>query len=109
VGAWGRSCGPVECRTGRAEEWARGLEIPLPVEQWLHGLVCSASYSVHKSWCGEAFHELGVQSAEVLAIPGALPQPSVSPASQKSIWFTELMQSVAVSQSPSWIQSMQNF
>jgi hypothetical protein len=44
-----------------------------------------------------------VQSADVSALPGALPPPSVSLASQQSPSFTELMWSAAVSQSPSWI------
>jgi hypothetical protein len=87
---------------------ARGLEIPLHIEQqflrpmW-RDLVCSASCSFSVLWCGEAFCELGVQSADVAALPGALPQPSVSPASQQSLWITKLMQSATVSQSPSWI------
>jgi hypothetical protein len=34
------------------------------------GLAGGCSFS--KSWCGEAFHELGVQSANVSALPGAL-------------------------------------
>jgi hypothetical protein len=41
----------------------------------------TCSFSV--SLCGEAFHKLGVQGAEVSALPGALPQSSVSPASQQ--------------------------
>jgi hypothetical protein len=67
------------------------------------GLACSAAWSFSKLWCGEVFHEQGIQSADVSELPCALPQPSVSPASQQSPWFMELMQSVAVSQSPSWI------
>jgi hypothetical protein len=62
--------------------------------------VCSAGYSFSISWCGEAFLEVGVQSADVLALPGALPQSSVSPASQQSPWVTEVRRSVAVSWSP---------
>jgi hypothetical protein len=97
------ACGP-----GRAEEWNQGSEIPLSVEQPLcrpmeWGLVCSAGFSFSKSWSREAFQELGVQSADVSIHPGALPQQSVSPASQQSPWFTELTQSAAMSQSPSWI------
>jgi hypothetical protein len=80
-------------------------EIQQCVEQWLHqpmeqGLACSTSYSFSKLWCGEAFHELGAQSADVSALPGALPQSSVSPASQQSPWIRK---SVAVSGSPSCI------
>jgi hypothetical protein len=48
-------------------------------------LVCSTGYSFSVWWCGEAFHELGVQSADVSALPGVLPQSSVSPASVKFI------------------------
>jgi hypothetical protein len=69
VGVWGRSSG-----TGRAEEQARELEIPWPMEQWLcgpmgQGLVCSSDCSFSKSWYGDAFHKPGVQSS------GPLPQP----------------------------------
>jgi hypothetical protein len=35
------------------------------------------------SWCGEAFHRLVFQDAEVSALPCALPQPSMSSASQQ--------------------------
>jgi hypothetical protein len=95
---------------GGAEERAHVSEIPWPMEQHLHGptgqgLACSTVCSFSKSWHGEAFHKLGVQSADVSALPGAFPQPSMSPASQLSPWFTELMQSAAVSQSPSWIKT----
>jgi hypothetical protein len=84
VGLRGGSLG--ECSPGGAEEWAHGSEIPWPAEQQLCGpmgrdLVCSTGYSFSISWHGEAFHKLGVQSADVSALPGALPQPSVSPAS----------------------------
>jgi hypothetical protein len=93
---------------GRAEEQAQGLEILRPAEQQLcgpmgQGLVCSASYSFSILWCEEAFHKLGVQSADVSALSPSLPQPSVSSASQQSSWFMELRKSVAASQSPSWI------
>jgi hypothetical protein len=55
------------------------------------GLVCSASYYFSKLWHGEVFHELGVQNADVSALPGALAQPIVSTASLESPWFRELM------------------
>jgi hypothetical protein len=89
VEAWGRLCGPVKPGPGGAEEWAGGSEIPQHAEQWLcgpmgQGLVCRTGCSFSLSWHGEAFHELGVQSAKVSALPGALPQPSLSPASQQS-------------------------
>jgi hypothetical protein len=45
------------------------------------GLGMHACYSFGISWPGEAFHELGVQSADVSALPGVLPQSSVSPVS----------------------------
>jgi hypothetical protein len=85
-----------------------GVSPKITAEQWLcgpmwWGLACSAGYSFTILWCGEAFHELGVQSADVSALPCVLPQPSVSPAPQQSPWFTELRRSAAVSQSPSWI------
>jgi hypothetical protein len=82
--------------SGGAEEQARGSEILCgPMEQ---GLACSAGYSFSMSLCGEAFHELEVQSADISALAGALLQPSVSPASQQSTWITELLQSAALSQ-----------
>jgi hypothetical protein len=93
---------------GEAEDQAQGSEIPWPAEQWLRGpiwwgLACSTStgYSFSILCLGKAFHELGVQSADVSALPGALPQPRVSPASQQSPWSTELRRSAAVSLS--WI------
>jgi hypothetical protein len=57
---------------------AGGSEIPGHVEQWLPGhigqsLVCSPCYSFSILWLGEDFHELGVQSADVSALSGALP------------------------------------
>jgi hypothetical protein len=90
-----------ECGPRGTEKWAQGLEIPWPAEQWLlrpmwGGLVCSTGCSFSKSWHG-------VQSADVSALPGALPHPRVSPSSQQSPRFTELRRSAAVSQSPSWI------
>jgi hypothetical protein len=113
---WQRSCGSEGWELGDqgpsgAEEQAQESEIPWLVEQWLcgptgRGLECSASYSFSIWWCGEAVHELGVQSADVSALPCALPQPSVSPASQQSPWFRELRRSAAVSQSPSWISQL---
>jgi hypothetical protein len=53
---------------------AGGLEIPQHSEQQLcgpigQGLVCSACYSFSISWPGEASQELGVQSADVSALP----------------------------------------
>jgi hypothetical protein len=52
---------------------------------------------------GNHLYELGVQSADVSALPGALPQSSMSLDSQQSPWFRELRRSAAVSQMPSWI------
>jgi hypothetical protein len=106
VGLRGGSLG--EHGPGGAEDWAQILEIPRAAEQWLcgpreWGLVCRASYSFSISWHGEAFLELGVQSADVSALPGASPQPSVSPVSQQSPWFTELSRFSAVSKFSSWI------
>jgi hypothetical protein len=65
--------------------------------------MCSPSCSVSKSWHGEAFDKLGVQSPEVSALHGALCQPSVSSVSQQSPWFMELTWSAGASQSPPWI------
>jgi hypothetical protein len=108
VGVWGSTAlVGLRCRAG-------GLEIPQHAEQQLHGpmewgLACSPGYSFSISWHGEAFHELGVQGADVSALSGALPQLSVSPAFQQSPWITEVRRSVAVSQSPSWISSVIDF
>jgi hypothetical protein len=52
-------------------------------------------------WCGEDFHELGVQGVEVLTVLCASPLPSMAPESQQGLWFMELMLSASVSQSPS--------
>jgi hypothetical protein len=83
VGVWGSMA------LARLRSRAGGLEIPWHVEQQLcgpmgQGLVCSTVCSFSILWCGEAFHELGVQSAYVSALPGALPQSYVSPPSQQS-------------------------
>jgi hypothetical protein len=77
-----------------------GLQLRGPTGQ---GLACSTGYSFSKSWHGEAFHELVVQSADVSALLCALPQSRVSPASQQSPWIMEVRRSVDVSWSPSWI------
>jgi hypothetical protein len=109
VGLWSmglaeivQACGLQACWAWGVEAWGRLWELQLhrPMGQ---GLACSTGYCVRKSWHGEAFHKLGVQSAEVLALPGALPQPIVFPASQQGPWFTDLVGSAAVSQLPSWI------
>jgi hypothetical protein len=102
----GLMCGSLRTGPGEAEDQAQGSEIPRPAEQWLRGpmgwgLTGSTGYSFSILWPGEAFHELGVQSVDVSALPGALPQPRVSPASQQSPWSTELRRSAAVSLS--WI------
>jgi uncharacterized membrane protein YqaE (UPF0057 family) len=57
-------------------------------------------------WPGEAFHGLGVQNVEVLILLAALFLPSVASASQRGFGVTELMLSVSVPQSPSWICSI---
>jgi hypothetical protein len=58
-----------------------------------------AGLKVTGLWSGdhEAFHKLGVQSADVSVLPDALPQPGLSPASQQTPWISELMRSAAVS------------
>jgi hypothetical protein len=42
------------------------------------------AYSCSALWGGEDFRRLGFQGAKVSALPCALPQPRVSPASQQS-------------------------
>jgi hypothetical protein len=78
--------------------------VAAPWAYWVEA--CWASCSFSESSCGKAFHELGVQSVEFSALPGALPQPNMSPVSQQYSWFMQLTQSVAMSQSPSWILSI---
>jgi hypothetical protein len=87
AGLWGRSLqsrGLVGLQ-GRvlAVQWSGGpvgWGCGRPMGQRPSGqLPCSFS----KSWCGKAFHELGSQGAEVSALPVALPQLNVSPASQQ--------------------------
>jgi hypothetical protein len=66
------------------------------------GVACSICPSFSVWLCGEASHKLGVQSADVSALPGVLPQSSMSPASCQSPWITEVRRSVVVFWSPSW-------
>jgi hypothetical protein len=72
---------------------------------WAYGAGLGVQHQLFfsKLWRGEAFHKLGVQSADVSALSGALPQPSVFPASQQSSWIRELTRSAAMSQLPSCI------
>jgi hypothetical protein len=59
----------VDCRPGGDE--VQGLE-----QQRFHGLLSSGSGGLwgRAWWGGEDFTELGIQSAEVSAVPDALPQ-----------------------------------
>jgi hypothetical protein len=57
------------------------------------GLESSTCYSFSIWWGGEASHKLGVQSADVSALPDVFPQSSVSPASYQSPWITEVRRS----------------
>jgi hypothetical protein len=87
---------------------AGGSEITQHAEPLLHGpmwlgLACSACYSFSIWWLGELFHEVGVQSADIPALPDALPQSCVSPASYQSPWITGVRRFLAVFWSPSWI------
>jgi hypothetical protein len=85
---WGRD--PAEQRSG-GPTWSWGIVGMRgggPAERssgwWAYGAgAWPASCSFSKSWHGEDFHKLGVQSAEVSALLGALPLPRVSPASQQ--------------------------
>jgi hypothetical protein len=100
----GRSCSFEGWEFGVAQPWwgkGAGLEdggISPCAEQWLHGpmgwsLASSVCYSFSIWWGGKASHELGVQSADVSALPGALPQSSMSPASYQSLWIMEVRRS----------------
>jgi hypothetical protein len=71
---------------GLAGQWASGWVAVWQAcrvgAQWMAaawGPTCSFSVL----WGGGAFHGSGVQGAEVSTLPGALPQPSVSPVSQQ--------------------------
>jgi hypothetical protein len=71
VGVWGSTA-----LAGQRSR-ARRSEIPWCVEQWLcdpmgWGSACSTGYSFSIWWGREASQELGVQSADVSALPGAL-------------------------------------
>jgi hypothetical protein len=55
--------------------WGGGLLGQRPGSLW-------PSSSFSKSWRGEVFLKLGLQGANISALPYALSQPSVSPASQ---------------------------
>jgi hypothetical protein len=94
------SVGPAS--SGFAFLQGRGLAA-CGVEAWQMSAVLGPACSFSVSWHGEAFHRLWVKGAKVSALPGALPQPSMSPASQQGPSFTELTQSAAVSQWPVWI------
>jgi hypothetical protein len=90
-------CGVETWQACRAEawlasEWWSGPMGQRTVAAW--GLQSACSFSV--LWHGEALHRLGVQGAEVSALPCALPQPRVSPVSQHGPSFTELIQSAFV-------------
>jgi hypothetical protein len=105
VGVWG-SMALVGLRRGPKDWGSHSLQSSSYAGLWVWAWhTVSAVLSVYGViWCpGEAFHELGAQSADVSALPCALPHLSVSPASQQGPWVTELRRSVAVSQSPSWI------
>jgi hypothetical protein len=95
AGAWQglRGWGPVGRGCGSPmQSWG-----PAGPEGWgarWSGIVALRTYGVGTWWAscsfsrlchGEAFHDLGVQSAEVSALPGALPQPSVSSISARPL------------------------
>jgi hypothetical protein len=70
VGVWVRSGRTVEHCPGGAEERGQRIRDPKACHgpmRW--GFVCSAGCSFNKLWHRGAFHELGVQSAKVLALP----------------------------------------
>jgi hypothetical protein len=76
-------------------QWLVAVVAAMAVSRWWRP-TCSLSVS----WRGETFHGLGIQGAKVSTLPGASPLPSMTPASQQGPWFTELMLSASVSQSP---------
>jgi hypothetical protein len=73
----------MELELGGAEGWgSQQSRAVAPQAYWVGTWWAGCSFS--RSWHGAGFHELGVQSAEVSALPGALPQPSVPPVSEQS-------------------------
>jgi hypothetical protein len=67
-----------------------------------HLAVWQPSCFFSATWCGEAFHRLGV---EALLFLGDLFLPSVAPAFQQYFLFTELSLSASAHLSLSWIPS----
>jgi hypothetical protein len=97
-GCWGSSqagqqSGSLSC------PWAIWLMMACGTEaSWRWWSACSFSVS----WCGESFHGLGIQCADVSAHWCFTSAKCVS-ASQQGPSFPELTQSESVSQSPFWI------
>jgi hypothetical protein len=80
IDAW---CSPI----GLPNVSQAGLELCLAAWE----LSCFLSVT----WCGEAFHLLGVQCFKDLILLGALFLPSVVPVSQQVYWFMELILSAS--------------
>jgi hypothetical protein len=92
-----QGCGPEQPEGQRA--WQNGA---VALQAYGAG-IWQASCSFIRSWRGEAFHDLSVWGAMFLALPGALPQSGMSPASRQGLWVTR---SAALSPSPSWISCL---
>jgi hypothetical protein len=106
VGFWGSiALVGQRSRAKRSEIpwWRVKQQLSGPMGQ---GLACSACYSFSIWWHEEASHGLGVQSADVSALPDVLSQSSVSLAYYQSPWITEVRRFVSVFQSPSWISTV---
>jgi hypothetical protein len=76
------------CRVSPKQVWSQCLAVQ------------QSSCFLSVTWCGEAFHGLGVQDVEVLILLAVLFLPSVSPASQRGFGVTELMLSASA-----WLSS----
>jgi hypothetical protein len=72
VGVWGSTAlvGQKSRAGGSEIPWGREQRLCGPMER---DLACSACYSFSIWWGGEVSQELGVQSADVSALPGVLP------------------------------------
>jgi hypothetical protein len=85
-----------------AEGWQVGGQRAGGAEAWWASRRASVAWGWQPAcffsvlWHGADFHRLGVQGAEVSALPGALPQPSVSLASQQGPRFKVLVVCVCV-------------
>jgi hypothetical protein len=77
-----QSCDLVQTQGQRA--WQNGAA----ALQTYGAGIWQAGCSYIRSWCGEAIHDLSLYSVVFLAVPGALPQSGMSPASLQDLWVS---------------------